>query len=353
LVRFQGRHHFSRNMTRPPAQPAPACFRSVFRHLLLCFPQDTEDQALKIAVMGAGALGGYFGGRLAQAGHEVTLIARGAHLDALRRNGLTIRSPKGDAHLPGIGASGDPAEVGPVDTVLFMVKNIDVEPAAEAIRPMLTPETAVVTCQNGITAWERLAAAIGAQHVIPGVARIPGHIAKPGVIAHTAPFDMLTFGEAGGGISPRCEMLAEALTEARTTPVLHENILIDLWTKFCGQSTMASMTTLTGLDMGPLRATAESRALFRAAVEEAVAVARAVRPDMPADTAETVWGFLDGLPDHMHASMLDDLRNGKPLEHEYLSGDLVRAGASHGVPTPIHSVLYAALKPIAEAQMSG
>lgn len=308
---------------------------------------------MKIAVMGAGALGGYFGGRLAQAGHEVTLIARGAHLEALRRDGLTIRSPKGDAHLPGIAATGDPAEVGPVETVLFMVKNIDVEAAGAAIRPMLTEETMVVTCQNGVTAWERLGAVIGARHVVPGVARIPGHIAQPGTIAHTAPVDMLSFGEPAGGSSPRCERLAQALTEAGTTPVLHQEILVDLWTKFCGQSTLASFTTLTGLDLGPLRDTAESRALMRAAIEEAFAVARTVQPGMPDDTAETIWSFLESLPDHMHASMLDDLRNGKPLEHEYLGGDLVRLGARHGVPTPIHSVFYAALKPIADALLPG
>lgn len=303
---------------------------------------------MKIAVMGAGALGGYFGGRLAQAGHAVTLIARGAHLAALQADGLKIRSPKGDAHLRSIGATGDPAAVGPVDVVLFMVKNIDVESAGAAIQPMLTPETMVVTCQNGITAWERLAAIIGRRHVVPGVARIPGAITAPGEISHHAPSDMLTFGEPDGGTSPRCQALHDALAEAGTTPVLHPAILHDLWTKFCGQSTLASMTTLTGLNIGPIRDNPASRDLFRAAVEEAFTVARAVLPDMPADTVDKVWDFTLNLPDHMHASMLDDLRNGKPLEHEYLGGDLVRIGAQHGVPTPIHSVLYAALKPIAD-----
>ncbi|TNF23105.1 MAG: 2-dehydropantoate 2-reductase [Rhodobacteraceae bacterium] len=308
---------------------------------------------MKIAVMGAGALGGYFGGRLAQAGHEVTLIARGAHLAALKANGLTIRSPKGDAHLRDIRATGDPAEVGPVDLVLFMVKNADVETAGAAIRPMLTPRTTVVTCQNGITAWERLAAVIGRHHVLPGVARIPGAITAPGEITHHAPFDMLSFGEPEGGPSPRCDALRAALAEAGTTPAVQDHILHDLWTKFCGQSTLASMTTLTRLDIGPLRANPASRALFRAAIEEGYAVARAVLPDMPADTVARVWDFIMNLPDQMHASMLDDLRNGKPLEHEYLSGDLVRLGAERGVPTPIHAVLYAALKPIADPLSPG
>lgn len=303
---------------------------------------------MKVAVMGAGALGGYFGGRLSQAGHEVTLIARGAHLAAIQRNGLRILSPKGDAHLTGIAAVGDPAKVGPVDVVLFMVKNIDVEGAAQAIKPMLGPETMVVTCQNGVTAWERLGAIIGEKHVVPGVARIPGAITEPGVISHPAEFDFLSFGEPDGGITPRCEALRDALAKAGTSPVLTENILHDLWTKFCGQATLASMTTLTGLDIGPIRDNPDAWALFRGAVEEGFAVARAVHPDMPDDTVDKIWAFLEKLPDTMHASMLDDLRNGKPLEHEYLSGDLVRLGKAHGVPTPIHSVLYAALKPIAD-----
>lgn len=308
---------------------------------------------MKIAVMGAGALGGYFGGRLAQAGHEVTLIARGAHLDAIKAKGLKIHSPMGDAHLRDIRATGDPATVGPVDLVLFTVKNIDVESAGTAIRPMVGPQTTVVTCQNGVTAWERLAAIVGKRHVLPGVARIPGAITAPGEITHNAPFDMLSFGEPDGGTSPRCEALSDALAAAGTTPVLNNRILHDLWTKFCGQCTLASMTTLTGLDIGPLRDNPASRDLFFAAIEEAFAVAKSVLPDLPEDTVATVWDFTLNLPGHMHASMLDDLRNGKPLEHEYLSGDLVRIGAQHGVPTPIHSVLYAALKPIADPLAPG
>lgn len=303
---------------------------------------------MKIAVMGAGALGGYFGGRLAQAGHDVTLIARGAHLAALRDNGLIINSPKGDAHLKDIRATATPGAVGQVDVILFMVKNIDVETAATAIKPMIAADTMVVTCQNGITAWERLAAIIGKQHVVPGVARIPGAITAPGVITHSAPLDILTFGEPEGGTTRRCEDLHDALAEAGTSPVLHDNILTDLWMKFCSQSTLASMTTLTRLDIGPLRDNPASWALFQAAVQEAFDVAKAVRPDMPDGALDTMRGFVAQLPDTMHASMLDDLRNGKPLEHEYLSGDLVRLGEKHGVPTPIHSVLYAALRPIAD-----
>ncbi len=303
---------------------------------------------MKIAVMGAGALGGYFGGRLAQAGHEVWLIARGAHLAALKANGLTILSPRGDAHLPHIHATGDPAEVGPAEVILFMVKNGDVETAAEAIKPMIGPDTLIVTCQNGISAWERLGAIVGVQHVVPGVARIPGEIVEPGVIRHTAMFDRLIFGEPDGTTSQRCAALAMAMNDAGTTAIIPDNILHQLWSKFVGQSALASLTTLTGLDIGPLRDNPASRQLFYDATAEAYAVGKAAVPDLPEDTVAENWMFVENLPHDMHASMLDDLRRGKPLEHEYLSGDVVRIGQRLGIATPIHSVLYAALKPIAD-----
>lgn len=303
---------------------------------------------MKIAVMGAGALGGYFGGRLAQAGHEVWLIARGAHLDALRTGGLRIESPNGDAHIRDIRATGDPGEVGPVEVILFMVKNRDVETAAVAIAPMLGPETFAVTCQNGITAWERLSAVIGADRVVPGVARTPGEIAAPGLVRHTATLDRLIFGETDGRTSDRCQSLAAALENANTTPVVTGAILHELWSKFCGQSALASLTTLTGLDVGPLRETPESAALFRDAIAEVARVGRVAVPDLPDDVLAVNWDFIMRLPPAMHASMVDDLRRGKPIEHEYLSGDVVRLGQRYGVGTPIHSVLYAALKPIAD-----
>lgn len=303
---------------------------------------------MKIAVMGAGALGGYFGGRLAQAGHEVWLIARGGHLEAIRRDGLRIISPKGDAHLTDIHATGSPADVGTADVILFMVKNRDVEGAAEAIRPMIGDHSMVVTCQNGITAWERLGGIVGARHVVPGVARTPGEIVEPGVIRHTAELDMLIFGEPDGRRSDRCERLRAALEEAGTTPVIADNILHELWSKFCGQSTLASLTTLTGLDVGPLRETPESAQLFKDAIAEVYRLGRVIVPDLPETILQDNWDFVMRLPAGMHASMLDDLRKGKPLEHEYLSGDVVRLGFAHDVETPIHRVLYAALKPIAD-----
>jgi len=298
--------------------------------------------------MGAGALGGYFGARLARAGNDVWLVARGAHLEAIRRDGLRVISPRGDVHLPDIPAVEDPAEIGPVDIVLFMVKNRDVESAARAIQPILRPDTVVVTCQNGISAWERLGAVIGESHVLPGVARIPGEVSAPGVIRHAATLDMLIFGEPDGSRSARCEWLAELLAGAGTTPVLSERILHELWSKFCAQSSLASLTTLTGLDVGPLRENEASARLFRDAISEAWRVGRAAVPDLPDTILDENWAFITALPREMHASMLDDLRREKPLENEYLSGDVARLGRRVGVPTPIHDVLYAALKPTSD-----
>lgn len=301
---------------------------------------------MKIAVMGAGAMGGYFGARLAASGQDVSLIARGAHLAALQENGLRLISPKGDLHLPDIRAVASPAEVGPVDVVLFMVKNYDVEEAGRAIAPLLGPHTMVVTCQNGVSAPDRLAAIIGADRVVPGVARLPGDIAEPGVIRHSAPFDRLSFGEAAGGSSSRCEAFHAALTAAGCMPVVQQNIRHDLWAKFIMQASFASVTCLTRLDIGPLRDTPETVELIRESMAETDRVGRAVIPDLPEDCMEIAWKTLGTLlPPDTHASMLDDLNRGRRIENAYLSGDVVRLGAAHGVPTPIHAVFARALAP--------
>lgn len=301
---------------------------------------------MKIVVMGAGAIGGYFGARLAAAGHAVTLVARGAHLAALQKNGLRLHSPKGDLHLPDMRAVGDISEAGPADIILFMVKNYDVEAAARSVARAVRPGTMVITCQNGVSAPERLAAIIGAAHVVPGVARFPGDVSAPGVINHTAPFDKLSFGEWGGGQSARCDAFASALEAAGCTAQQPANIHHDLWAKFVMQASFASITALTRLDIGPLRSCPETVALFHHAMAETEAVGRAVMPDLPPGLAQAAWALLDTrLPDHTHASMLDDLLRGKPIENAWLSGDVARLGGEYGVSTPIHAAFARALAP--------
>ncbi len=298
---------------------------------------------MKIAVMGAGALGGYLGARLAVSGQDVGFVARGAHLEAIQSDGLRVTSPNGDLHLKEVTATDTPADLGPVDMVMFMVKNRDVESAAEMIRPILGPDTFVVTCQNGVTAPFRVGEIVGLDRVVPGVARFPADIAAPGVIRHSAPHDGLTFGELGGGGSARCDLLHAALAQAGTSPSIHPNITHDMWNKLVGLSVLSGMTAMTRLDMGPIRETPKTGEMFQAALAEAEAVARAEVPDLPAGGAEAAWSFMATLPPSMHASMLDDLERGKPLELDYLSGDIVRYGQKHGIPTPLHATFVAAL----------
>ena len=295
--------------------------------------------------MGAGALGGYFGGRLAEQGHDVTLVARGAHLTALKENGLRILSPKGDANVPDIGATSDPSEIGAVDLILFTVKNQDVEIAAKAIQPLLGPDTWAVTVQNGVSAPDRLATIIGRERVVPGVVRMPGDVASPGVIRHSASFDIFQFGEFDRTLTRRVQAFRDALLDAGCMPEISPDIRAELWRKFTMQASLASFCALTRLDFGPIRDNAESASMFRASVRETAAVGQAEFPGLPSDLADSAWEFVKKLPSDGHASMLDDLNRGKPIEIDYLSGEVVRLGRKHGVPTPIHDVFLATLSP--------
>lgn len=303
-------------------------------------------------VMGAGALGGYFGARLAAAGHEVTFIARGPHLEAMQARGLRVESPLGDLHLPGVAAHADPAEAvragggARPEAVLFMVKNRDVEAAAERLLPALGPDTVVATVQNGVTAPERLGAVIGPERVIGGVVVMPADVKAPGVIRHSAPFQRLILGTPGGPPSPACQRLVGAASGAGFDAVAEPDIGAALWGKLVGLSALSGLTALTRLDIGPIRETPETRALLRAALEEAEAVARAACPTLPETQLETSWRMLtETLPPTMHASMLDDLMRGRPIELPYLSGEIVRRGEALGVPTPVQAMIVAALAP--------
>ncbi|MEM8729768.1 MAG: 2-dehydropantoate 2-reductase [Pseudomonadota bacterium] len=303
---------------------------------------------MRIAIMGTGALGGTFGARLAAAGHDVHFIARGANLEAMRARGLRLISPHGDVHLDPVQVAEDPSEIGPVDVVFFMVKNTDVESAGQAILPLMQADTSVLTTQNGVTAWDRLGEIIGHARVIPGVVRFPSRLVEPGVIEHYSDMDAVHFNEIAGGTSPRTEALADMLRVAGIRPVLPDNIHHDLWEKFCSQCMMTSLTALTRLPLGPLRDTPETAAMIRDGIEEVCSVGRAIVPDLPQDMAEKGWHFVQQVPATLRTSMQEDLLREKPLEHEFLAGDVVRLGARYGVPTPIHTVLYNALKPVSD-----
>ncbi len=299
---------------------------------------------MRIAVMGTGGVGGYFGGRLAASGQDVAFIARGAHLDALRSRGLTVQSPKGDCSLPSVRATEDPSEIGPVDVVLFTVKMYDVDDAAQAIRPLLGPDTVVVTLQNGVEAVDMVSRHVGRDRVAGGVAYVAAVITEPGVIKHTA-LDTLIFGKLDGSWSPRLESLTHACQAAGFQAVLSERIELDLWSKFSRLSVFSGMTAVTRSPIGVLRSDPELLAMLQAACEETIAVGRARGVPLPDVVMTEILGMVHALPPVAKASMLEDLERGKRLELPWLSGAVVRLGAEAGVATPIHRFIATVLTP--------
>ena len=301
---------------------------------------------MKIAVFGAGAVGGYFGGRLAEAGSEVVFLARGAHLEALRRDGLSIASPKGDLHLTSVAATDRPEEIGPVDAVLFAVKLYDVETAAASLAALVGPDTVVVTLQNGVEAAEVVSRHVARDHVAGGAAYVISSVESPGRIRHTAA-DTLVFGERDGARSPRLAALEAAALRAGIRARLSETIELDLWIKFVRLATWSGMTAVTRSPMGVLRHDPALKAMMAAALDEAIAVGRArgiaLAPTLQEETATMVETF----PHATKSSMLEDLERGRPLELPWLSGAVSRMGRQAGVPTPIHGFITAVLAPFA------
>lgn len=300
---------------------------------------------MKIAIMGTGAIGGYFGGRLAAAGAKVSFIARGAQLDALRNNGLKIKSPLGDVHLPTIQVSDAPGDFGPVDLVMLMVKLYDTEHAARQMAPLIGDQTSVVTFQNGIDGWQRAGSIVGLERMILGTAYIPASVPEPGVISHNGPFARLVFGEADGSTSDRGKQFESTLQAANIEARLVSDIEVKLWEKLIVLGTLSAATALTRLPVGPIRDDAVAAEFLRRALDEAAAVARAVCPQVPEDAAERGWKLLSGFPKTMRASMAEDLEKGKPLELDGLSGTIARLGREHGIPAPTHEFVWRALHP--------
>jgi len=303
---------------------------------------------MRIAIMGSGGVGGYVGVRLAAAGEDVTFIARGAHLAAIRERGLRIESALGDLTLSPAAATDDPATVGPVDLVIFAVKLYDTEAAAEAARALIGPATGVVTLQNGVDSVAVLSSVLGAGHVIGGVAHIASTIAAPGLIRHTGTLARLQVGELEGGHSERVAALSEALDRAGVDHQVSDDIARDIWAKMVFLATFSGLTALTRLPIGPIREDPETRALYEAGLTEALAVAHARGIALPADFVARTLTRTDQLPAAMKSSLLHDLENGRRLELPWLSGAIVRMGAELGIATPIHGFIATALKLHAE-----
>lgn len=299
---------------------------------------------MRIAILGSGGVGGYFGGRLAAAGADVTFIARSAHLDALRTRGLTIHSPKGDVHVRTVKATDDPATIGAVDVVLFAVKLYDVETALAMLPPLLGPDTAVIPVQNGVDTVATLTHAVGPAHAAGGTCYLSAVISEPGVIRHVA-MDHLVFGEVDGRRSARMEALLEACRPAGFQATLSTDINVDIWAKFARLSVLSGLTTVTRSPLGVIRSHPELFAMLKDAVRETWSVARAKGVGLPDSTVEDVVVQFNALPPQTKASMLEDLERGKRLELPWLSGAVVRLGREVGVPTPTHAFINAVLGP--------
>lgn len=306
---------------------------------------------MRIAIMGSGGVGGYFGGRLAASGQDVWFVARGAHLSALRTRGLKIESPKGNLALSPAQATDTPAEIGPVDVVLLCVKMYDVEAAAAAIAPLIGPATVVVTLQNGVEAVDLVARHVGREHVAGGVAYVAAVITEPGTIKHTA-LDRLIFGELDGRRSERLAALHGACLAAGFDATSSERIEVDLWSKFSRLSVFSGMTAVTRSPIGVLRDDPELLAMLTAACEETIAVGRARHVPLPAVVMDEIMTMVRSLPPVSKSSMLEDLERGKRLELPWLSGAVVRLGEESGVPTPIHRFIATALKPFVDGAPS-
>jgi 2-dehydropantoate 2-reductase len=301
---------------------------------------------MKIMIMGTGGVGGYYGGLLAQHGNDVTFISRGAHLYAIRHEGLKVKSVQGDFTISPANATDDPANVGLVDLILFCVKTYNTDEAAEAIRPVVGPQTVVMSLQNGIDAAERIGKAVGIEHVLGGATWLSSAVEAPGVIKQVSQFRRIVFGELGDGRSARIESIYEVLNNTGITVEVSENIQKVLWTKFVFIAAVSSIGSLTRLPMGDYRSVPEARALLTGIMQDVEAVARAQGIALEDDVVAKSLEFIDNSGPHIKPSMQLDVETGHRTELESMVGVIGQKGRELGVPTPTADFVYASLLPI-------
>ena len=300
---------------------------------------------MKIAIMGTGGVGGYYGGLLAKAGRDVTFIARGAHLQAIRKKGLQVKSVHGDFQVSKAKATDKPADVGPVDLIIFATKTYQTDEAANAIKPMVGKDTVVVPLQNGVDAADRIGQVVGMDHVLGGATWLSAAIEAPGVIGQYSEFRRIALGEFGGKTTPRLTAIHDALKETGATVEISDNILKVLWTKFVFISSVSAMGSLTRVTFGEYRGVPEARAVLGEAIGEVAAVARTRGVKLDADILAKTQAFIDSSAPGIKPSMQRDVEAGKPSELESLIGIVMRMGAEKNVPTPVMRFAYAMLKP--------
>jgi 2-dehydropantoate 2-reductase len=292
-------------------------------------------------MMGSGGVGGFYGARLVNAGYDVTFVARGAHLAAMREHGLKIESDvHGEMHVKNVKAVDDPAKAGTADLVVIAVKLWDTEAAARAVKPIVGPHTAVLSLQNGVIKDDILRAHFSPDALMGGVAYVGTHIDRPGVISQTGPLQRLVFGEYDGRRSARAEALLEALLKAGVQAELTQDVRRSIWEKYVFLVGLSAATATMRSSIGPIRENPQSRAFFLELMKEAVAVGRAHGVNLPEDYAEQRLQFADTLAPGMDSSLHHDLDHGNPLEVEWLSGGVVKLGRAVGVPTPANRAVW-------------
>jgi len=302
---------------------------------------------MRIVIFGTGGVGGYFGGRLAQAGEDVVFIARGRQLQALQEGGLRVESVLGDFGVQPVQASDDPAAVGEVDAIVLAVKAWQVPGAADAMRPMVGPETFVVPLQNGVEAPAQVAAALGERHALGGLCRIISASAGPGHIRHTGIEPYLAFGELDNRRSRRVEGLRAAFARAEGLTVeIPADIQVAMWRKFLLIAPWSGVGAVTRAPIGVFRSVPQTRLMLEEAMAEVAAVARARDIALPDGLVEQTMAFIDGLPAEGTASMQRDIMEGRPSELEAQNGAVVRLGREAGVPTPVNAFIYHSLLPL-------
>ncbi|NTV33194.1 MAG: 2-dehydropantoate 2-reductase [Deltaproteobacteria bacterium] len=300
---------------------------------------------MRIAIMGSGGVGGYYGGLLAKAGQEVTFIARGAHLQAIRDKGLHVKSVHGDFTVSPVKATDRPGEIGAVDLVLVATKTYHTEEAAQAIKPLIGDNTVVISLQNGIDAAERIGSAVGMERMLGGATWLSAAIEAPGRIGQYSQFRRIALGELDGRITPRAQAVASAFATTPAVVELVPNIRQMLWTKFVFISAISALGGLTRVSMGEYRHVPEAREVLAQAMAEVSAVAQACGVALDADIVAKTLSFIDAAAPDMRPSMQRDLEAGRMSELESLIGVVVRLGRERGVPTPVMRLAYALLKP--------
>lgn len=297
---------------------------------------------MRIAVLGSGGIGGYYGTLLANAGHDVLFIARGAHLEAMQRCGLTVRTPAGKSTIS-VTAVADTRSAGPVDLVLFCVKSYDTESAARALPPLMARDTTVLTLQNGVDNVEAIASVVGSEAVLAGAVYVALQLGGPGVILRTGGEGKVVFGEVSGAATERVQRIASAFQQSSIPHEVSTDINRLLWEKFLFIAGVGGVTALARSGIGPLLASREGRSLLTNSCEEIAAVALAETVPLPAGAVDRVLEQAATLPPHWRSSMARDLEDGRRLEVDALSGAVIRRGLAHGIPTPVHQTIAACL----------